>query len=110
VAAIGHIAASGLSKQQSRPIVLDSNEMLREVGIHHMGVKLVRPSPGPADPGPSLPKDTTMSTSEAERYGRRAGHSTDVKELADNVWRAVDALSKAIKDLETKVRRLEARG
>jgi hypothetical protein len=53
-------------------------------------------------------RDTTMSKSEAERYGRRAGHSTDVKELADNVWLAVDALSKAIKDLETKVRRLEA--
>jgi hypothetical protein len=53
-------------------------------------------------------KDTTMSTSEAERFGRRAGHSTDVKELADNVWRAVDALSKAIKDLESRVRRLEA--
>jgi hypothetical protein len=49
-----------------------------------------------------------MSTSEAERFGRRAGHSTDVKELADNVWRAVDALSKAIKDLESRVRRLEA--
>jgi hypothetical protein len=50
-----------------------------------------------------------MSTSNAEMYGRKARNSRDLGELADNVKRAVDELSRAIKDFETRVDYLEAR-
>jgi hypothetical protein len=51
-----------------------------------------------------------MSTSHAEMYGRRAKRARTVEEVGDNVKRAIDELGKAIKDLESKVQRLEARG
>jgi hypothetical protein len=50
-----------------------------------------------------------MSTSNAEMYGRRARDAQDFKDVGDNVKRAVDELIRAIKALETRVTRLEAR-
>jgi hypothetical protein len=50
-----------------------------------------------------------MSLSNAEMYGRRARDASDAKTVGDNAKRAIDELIKAIKDLDVKVRRLEAR-
>jgi len=50
-----------------------------------------------------------MSTSEAERYGRRAQGSTTAAEVGDSVRRAVDALVEAIKALEERVKKLESK-
>jgi hypothetical protein len=52
--------------------------------------------------------NATMSTSNAEMYGRRARDAQDFKDVGNNVKRAVDELIRAIKALETRVSRLEA--
>jgi hypothetical protein len=48
-----------------------------------------------------------MSTSDAERYGRRVRNAESIEELGDNTKRAIDQLVRAIKDPENRVRKLE---
>jgi hypothetical protein len=48
-----------------------------------------------------------MSTSDAERYARRARNSSTAQEVGDNAKRAIDALIEAINKLESRVKRLE---
>ena len=50
-----------------------------------------------------------MTTSDAEKYGRRAKVARDVAEIGSAVMHAVDELVRAIRDLETRVSRLESK-
>lgn len=50
-----------------------------------------------------------MSLSNADTYGHRARHATSVADVGDNVYRAVEELIRAIRDLEDRVQHLETR-
>jgi hypothetical protein len=50
-----------------------------------------------------------MSVSDAERYARRAKNAQTAEEVGENVKRAVDALVREIKSMQTSIRNLESR-
>jgi outer membrane murein-binding lipoprotein Lpp len=50
-----------------------------------------------------------MTTSDAEKYGRRAQAAGDVAEVGSAVKHAVDELVRAIRDLEARISRLESK-
>jgi hypothetical protein len=50
-----------------------------------------------------------MSTSAAEKYGRRARNSDTIEDMGYNVAFAIDELAQAIRDLEARVKRLESK-
>jgi hypothetical protein len=50
-----------------------------------------------------------MSTQNAERYGRQARDANTVEELGDSVKKAIDQLTREIKNLASRLARLEAK-
>jgi hypothetical protein len=50
-----------------------------------------------------------MSMSTAEKYARRARNSDSLEDVAYNMACAIDELIQAIRDLEVRVKRLEAK-
>jgi hypothetical protein len=50
-----------------------------------------------------------MSMSTAEKYARRARNSDSLEDVAYNIACAIDELVQAIRDLETRVKRLESK-
>jgi hypothetical protein len=50
-----------------------------------------------------------MGTAKAEKYARGARNSDTVEDVGDYVKLAIDELIKAIRDLETRVERLESK-
>jgi hypothetical protein len=50
-----------------------------------------------------------MSTSAAEKHGRRVRNSDSVEDIGYNVACAIDEIVQAIRDLEARVKRLEPR-
>jgi hypothetical protein len=53
--------------------------------------------------------ETAMTTSDAEKYVRRAQVAGDLGEMGSAVKHAVNALVRAIRDLEARVSRLESK-
>jgi hypothetical protein len=51
-----------------------------------------------------------MSTTNAESYGRHARETRDIKEMSDNMYRAIDELIRAIQVLDSRIGSLESRG
>jgi len=49
-----------------------------------------------------------MNTSNAEKYGRRAGRTDDASEVGENVRKAIAELVKEIRDLQIRVANLES--
>ena len=50
-----------------------------------------------------------MSTRNAEMYGRRARDADDTKDLGYNVKKAIEELTREIKNLASRLARLEAK-
>jgi hypothetical protein len=56
-----------------------------------------------------LMRKIVMTTSDAEKYSRRAQAAGDVAEVGSAVKHAVDELVRAIRDLEARISRLESK-
>jgi hypothetical protein len=54
--------------------------------------------------------EVQMSTATVAKYARRVRNSDSLEDVAYNVACAIDELVQAIRDLEVRVKRLEAKG
>ena len=58
---------------------------------------------------PIRTQEPQMSIPAAEKYARRSRNSDSLEDVAYNVACAIDELVQAIRDLETRVKRLESK-